>query len=219
MTLSNLRDYVRQLTGVFSTDVVSDALINIWINEAYNELALLRDWDWLENTYVGTMPTFIGGKYTINLSGGTRRVISAYLVLNGAVTEMEQVPTLDIVEYSEAKAKYDVTYAGVFTFAPDQQVGTTIKVRYTQANVALPSDGSSPLFDGQFHNILAYRAAIKLLGFVSDDTPRSQYYSSEYGGMLEGMISFYELNHDDRAFQMGGDGQKLRKYYPWFRPA
>ena len=219
MTLAELRSYVRDLTGVFSADVVTNAMIDRLINEAYNELANLRDWDWLEDSYQGTVPAFTNGKHTITLSGGTRRIISAYLIVSEAVIEMEEAPTLDTIERQQDKVKYDVNFAGQFTFAPEQDPTAEVKIRYSRANVALASDGSSPAFDGQFHNILAYRTAIKVLGFISDDSKRADFYAGEYSSLLEGMISLYELSHDYRSIQMGGDGQRTRKYFPWFRPA
>jgi hypothetical protein len=42
-----LINYVRQLTGVFSQDILSDDLLLFWLNEAYSELARSYTWPWL----------------------------------------------------------------------------------------------------------------------------------------------------------------------------
>ena len=42
-----LMDYVRQLTGVFSKDIVTDELLLFWMNEAYVELSRAYEWPWL----------------------------------------------------------------------------------------------------------------------------------------------------------------------------
>jgi hypothetical protein len=42
-----LINYVRELTGVFSTDILSDTLLLFWLNEAYAELARSYQWPWL----------------------------------------------------------------------------------------------------------------------------------------------------------------------------
>jgi hypothetical protein len=47
---SYLINYVRQLTGVFSKDILTDDLLLFWMNEAYSELARLFDWPWLPIT-------------------------------------------------------------------------------------------------------------------------------------------------------------------------
>ena len=220
MNLAALRQHVRDLTGVFSTDVVSDTLITTWLNESYNEVARDRDWDWLESTYTVAMPAAVNGIHTINLPNGTRRVLSAYIVgSNGDVEEMIGTSELDHVEPEDAQLKYDVNFSGVFRFAPEQESPKTIKVRYTIVNVNLATNTDVPAFAEQFHAILAYRAAVKVLQFLSDDTNRSDYYLSEYASLLSGMYSLYELDHDYRTFQIGVDGVDTRKYFPWFRPS
>lgn len=45
-TGASLRSYTRQLTGVLTTTTISDAQINQWIDEAYQELALMQRWSW-----------------------------------------------------------------------------------------------------------------------------------------------------------------------------
>lgn len=46
MNLVTLRTYVRDLTGVYSTDLISDTLLTRWINEAYSEIERTRVWPW-----------------------------------------------------------------------------------------------------------------------------------------------------------------------------
>jgi hypothetical protein len=220
MTLTELIQYVRDLTGIYSADVVSDGLISRWINEAYGEVARDRDWDWLEQTFVGAVPAPVDGVQSVELEDGSRRVLSAYLVgENGEVKEMVQVPDLNSVEPRSNEVKYDVDFAGVFTFAPEQVTTKTLKIRYTAVNVELEEGADEPAFDVQFHPMLAYRAAVKVLSFTSDDTKRSEFYYSEFSSMLQGMYTMYELDHDYRTFQLGQDGLETRKYFPWFRPA
>lgn len=103
-TLSDLRSYVRDLTGIYSTDLVSDSLLNRWINEAYFELARLQKWSWANNLQPLSEPT-----------------------------------------------------------------------------------NAIPVFSAEFHQILAYRTAIKVLGFESDDSNRTELYTNEYGVLLAAM--------------------------------
>ena len=46
LNLLQLRTYVRDLTGVYSTDIISDALLTRWINESYRELTNSQNWPW-----------------------------------------------------------------------------------------------------------------------------------------------------------------------------
>jgi hypothetical protein len=47
MNLGDMRTYVRDLTGVYSTDIISDTLLTRWINEVYDEVARSQNWSWL----------------------------------------------------------------------------------------------------------------------------------------------------------------------------
>lgn len=225
MDTTELTQYVRDLTGVQSTDLVSDTLILRWLNESYNEVAQERTWDWMESTYRAPLPAWTDhdpslnfGYHAFTLPNGSRRILSAYLVNdNGAVTELIQTSDIDHVEVDDPKVKYDVLYEGSVRIVPKQDDNYSVKFRYTQAWVSL-LEGDYPAFAEQFHAILAYRTAVKLLDFMSDDTQRSEKYSIEYQRLLNQMVGFYELDHDYRTFQLGQDGVDTRKYFPWFRP-
>lgn len=305
MTLTELTTRVRNLTGIFSTDVVSDALIYDWLNEAYQEVARAKDWDWLEQEYsaglspwstsftafsqtgntvsltvakghglvagqavtishsntsapyvsmvgkfnvagvvvgVGatdditftspvsdTVSSALSGTITaedhrIALANGTRRVQEVFLVEpNGHVREVLQVPQIADVEPNDNRPVYDVSFSGVVKIAPEQKnLPLTVKVRYLVANVNMNTASpttSSPVFDSQFHVALAYRAAVKVLAFVSDDTNRSDFYMQEYAALLDGMVTLYELDHGTTTFQIGQRGVDEPVYRPWFRPA
>lgn len=327
MNSQDLIQYVRDLTGVYASDVVSDSLITRWLNESYSEVARDRDWDWLETTYRAALPAWTDadpvlhfGYHEFTLPNGTRRVLSAYLVgENGFVDELVQTSDIDHVEESDSVAKYDVNPSGSVRIVPKQDPNKSVKFRYTRTSVSLepkynwlntliapveegasvivdsgaPGSGDgvegdyyfdttneivygpkneeaewpvlldvtvgtslppmgpyylsevptqyffntvdnelysgdtdplsiayqSPAFDEQFHSILAYKAAIKLLQFTSDDTNRSEYYMMEYNNLLLGMYDMYENDHDYRTFSLGQDGVNTRKYFPWFRPS
>lgn len=219
MNRNALNAQVRALAGTYSTDVVTDALVDGWLNEAYAELCREHDWDWLESTYAVAVPAPTAGVHTINLTNGSRRVLSAYLVDgSGQTEEMVNFPELDSIRPTDAGAYYDVNFAGQFRFAPEQDQDKDIKVRYTQAVLQMASGSDSPTFAEQFHVALAYRAAVNVLIFISDDTNRAEYYMSQFRNLVDGMYELYELDHDYRTFQLGQKGVESRKYYPWFRP-
>lgn len=218
-TLAQLRRIVRDLSGVYD-DSISDAMLNRMINESYNELAVSRDWDWLEANVEVAVPAFTAGKHTINLANGTRRVLEAYLVGDdGSVREMIQVPHLSDVTEWDNNVKYDVTVNGVLTFAPEQEASNSVRVRYLTANVEMAVDSDTPAFLSQFHGILAYRAAVKVLSLAGADDARIAVYGAEYQSMFESMLALYELDHDTNVIQMGKEGLNFRSYIPWFKPA
>ena len=217
-TLAQMARLVRDLTGIYDTDMVSDAMIKIYINNAYSELARLRDWDWLENTVEVAMPAWTSNQHTINLSNGTRRILEAYVVDDsGYVTEMVNNASLLNIESIEDLVKYDVTADGVLTFKPQQEANYTVRVRYQQSWLTM-TDGQSPLFASQFNMILVYRAAMSVLGQTQPDDARIATYDNEYASLLDGMVKHYELDHDTRTLQFGSEGTNVRKFFPWFKP-
>jgi hypothetical protein len=100
-----LINYVRQLTGVFSTDILSDDLLLFWINEAYAELGRTYQWPWLP----------------------------------------------------------------VVTLSPIDR----------------------PNFDCDFHTILSYRVASRVLDLEADESNRSAAYTREYETMLSNLYNHY----------------------------
>jgi hypothetical protein len=59
--LASLRTYVRDLTGVYSTDLVPNTLLTSWINEVYLDVARQQEWPWLPVTPLvadGDAPAF-----------------------------------------------------------------------------------------------------------------------------------------------------------------
>jgi hypothetical protein len=107
MNLVSLRDYVRDLTGVYSADLISDSLLTRWVNEAYSEVERTRIWPWADD-------------------------------------KVELVTNTDV-----------------------------------------------PVFASEFHAVLAYRVASKVLDTQADDTPRSQAYMNEASMLLKQMEEFY----------------------------
>lgn len=105
-TISDLRTYVRDLTGIYSIDVVTSPLIDRWLNEAYFELGRSQSWPWA-----------------------------------GSVTTL--------------------------------------------------GAGDSPAFVSEFHPILAYRTAMKVLEFEADDSNRKEFLKTEFDLLYGSMVVHY----------------------------
>ena len=68
-TVAQLRDFVRELTGIFSTDLVSNATIESWINEAYFDLLAQQVWPFAPSTVEALVatdyPPFVGTSHRL----------------------------------------------------------------------------------------------------------------------------------------------------------
>jgi len=219
-TLIQMVRLVRDMTGIYDKDVVSDAVVKVYLNNAYNEVARLRDWDWLENTESMAMPAFVSGVHTVNLTNGTRRILEAYVVDpdGSSADPILERPSLLDIGVNDSRAFYDVTSGGVVTVSPQQDATFLLKFRYTRANVNM-GDSDGPLFADQFDMILVFRAAMSVLSQVQADDGRISLYGEEYSSLLDGLVTYYELDHNTTSIQLGSDGLRPLRYYPWFKPA
>jgi hypothetical protein len=219
-TLAQMVRSVRDLVGVYDRQVVTDAVIKMYINSAYVELSQLHDWDWLEANHSAALPAAVDGVRTVSLSSGTRRVIDAVLVRpSGEIVAMVQVPSLSPIEVNDSGVYYDVNYSGAVRIKCPADTEGTVRIRYTQATATLSSDGSTPAFASQFSMILVYRAAASVLAAITGDDKRISTLMAEYDSLYQSMRSLYELNHDDRPIQIGERGAQERRHKAWFRPA
>lgn len=57
MNLGELRTRARDLTGVYSVDLVSDTLLTAWVNETYDKVARMYEWPWLGSKVALTTST------------------------------------------------------------------------------------------------------------------------------------------------------------------
>ena len=212
-----LRQQVRDLSGAH-TDDISDAMLNLWLDEAYNSVARQRNWDWLEST----QEFEVTGVGPYSLTNGSRRVLSVQLVdSRGVVEEVFERPDTVNVNSNRRIAYYDVTTAGSLTLSPEQRFDNTeeltLRVRYTRALTNFANDSSVPAFAAQFYPMLAYIVAVKALQFIGGDENKAAMCQASAAEMFDGMVFFYELSHDDTAFQLGAEGRELQQYPYWFR--
>ena len=217
---AQMRDYVRDITGVQS-DRVSDAMINQWLQETYQTVAGQRSWDWLESTAifadVSTVgPHLIGEEYV--------RVLSVrFIDDNGEIEEVLQRPDTLSVHSNRRAAYYTFDDAsGEIVLSPTERFdGTEEKdmvVRYSRQKVVFTSDASMPEFDSQFNPMLAYAVAAPVLRLVGGpNAERADSFDQMSNEMFNDMVMFYELSHDDTAFQMGIEGRETQQYPYWFR--
>jgi hypothetical protein len=203
-TLEELRWMVRDLTGKYSFEV-SDGMINNLINQSYNEVARARPWPWLEQTIEELLAP---GDTTVELPGGARRVMNVFVLENGNLRPILPVVSsphlLDVEEYARTY-RYDVSYDGTLTIAPAPTSPITLRIRYLVRTVRL-TNGAGPAFDEQFNPMLAYMAALKVVGIYGPGRSSPDALVSQIQEMLSGMVSEYLIDHSEHPVQMGGVG-------------
>lgn len=212
-----LRQQVRDLSGINGGEV-SDAMLNQWLDEAYNYISNQRSWDWLESIQEFAVTGV--GPYV--LTNGSRKVISAQLVNESNIAEevFERADTVN-VSSNRRVAYYDVSSSGSLTLFPegrfDSNENLTLRVRYTRALTNFVNDASIPAFVAQFYPILSYMVASKTIKMLTGDENKAMVCDQSFAELFDTMVTFYELSHDDTAFQIGIEGRELQQYPYWYR--
>lgn len=204
MTLADLRTYVRDLTGIYSTDILSDALLNRWLQEAWTEVNRAEDWPWVVAEASNALTQ---GQTTItlsNYSGRMREVTAVYG--SGLVVQVPSSQGLIQTVDGDDDPKYYNTANNVgITFTAAFEEDVTIKTNYYVNTSALATSGDASPLNEELEPMLSYRAAAKALFANADDGSRGTYYQAEFERMLELARLDYIVDNDLGPIQIGGE--------------
>lgn len=209
MQLTQLISYVRDLTGVYSTDLLPDALVSRWLTESNNEINRAYDWPWTVGQDSGTIVT---GSSTITLTNATSRIKQFVLIqTNGTITQVIDRKGLIQTDEGDDGFFYDITDGGVITLSKPVTENLTYKITYVKASVALNATpgAKASLIPDEFDSVLCYRTSLKVLASQSDDSQRTQAYANELMAMLETMQIVYIIEDDLGPIQIGGEILRL----------
>lgn len=215
MNLSSLRDRVRSLTGIRLESLRSDEQIDTVLNESYQEVTSMTNWPFLRGE--ASVSVAAGAENFQTPSGFTEVSSVTYASGQQAQTRLRQT-TMDELDYLDQDEEGDpVYYARVdedtFRVWPAPVSSTTFFIRGKIVVTNLSSDSSQPVFAEQFHPILAYRAAARILAEEGDDSGRSEFYQNEANILFSRMNQFYLRSADVGVFTMGGRRRKTLNAY------
>lgn len=210
MDRSELIARTRRLAGVRMEALWPHRAVAEEVNDAYRETLALADWPFL---YVDATVTTVAGTPQVGLPTTMREVTG--LRIDGerrlrevTIEELDRLPDPGEDE-PQAYAKVDLDTVRLW---PTPDKAYTVSVRGWQQGAALATDVDKPLFDAEFHPVVAYAAAIRILQQEGDDTGRLQHYQQEAGSILARMQKRYLESHDDGMFQMGGRRDRARRW-------
>lgn len=203
MTLAELRTYVRDLTGVYSTDLLPDTLLDRWLAESYSEFNRSDDWPWLVQISTGTLA---GGSTTITLAtsaGRVKELTVAYpnAALEQVVSRKGLIQTVD----GDDGLFYDIDTSGNIVLSKALTETVTYKVNYIKTAPTLQTSGKASEIPAEFEGLLAYRTAAKVLRSQADDTDRAQFYLQELASMVEDLRTELITDDDLGPIQIGGE--------------
>lgn len=207
MTLAELRTYVRDLTGVYSTDLLPDSLLNRWLQESYSEINRQADWPWIRGLASGTLAL---GSTIISLATSSGRILEFTVsyptgVLLQIISRQGLIQTVD----GDDQFFYETNSAGNIVLSKAFPDVVTYQVNYIKSAPLLSPTGDATNIPSEYAGILAYRAAAKVLNSQADDTNRSSFFLSEFASMLEDMKTDLILDDDLGPIQIGGEALRV----------
>jgi hypothetical protein len=208
LNLSALRNHVRSLVAIASTDILSDADLTTFINESYLEIMRDADWPFLRNE---TTLTLVPGQASYTLPAGVgETAIASVAVLSDDANRRQLRPrsrySVDdtLGPLINGKPNEYNTWRGNIQFWPTPDMTETVNIRYFSEPSDLVNNTDVPTFDAKFHTIIAYGAAVRVLYREGDDTDRRSFYNAQYRNGLEQMKQDYLSERDRSIFRLGG---------------
>lgn len=211
MNLSALRDRARALSGIRLETLRSNEQVDAVINEAYQELMGMTNWPFLRGSQDVNVAANVN---TFATPSGFSEVTSVTFLdelgNNNRLTQttIDEIDRLDTGEEGDPfyYARTDESNFEVWP-VPNRAIVYTVKGKLVVET--LSQDSSSPVFAEQFHPILSYRAASRMLAEEGDDSGRAESYQGEANNFYLRMQQFYMRSGDVGMFVMGGRRRRL----------
>lgn len=206
MNLSALRERARALSGIRLQTLRSDEQVDAVINEAYQEVINLSQWPFLRSSQQVNVTS---GVNSFETPTGFSEVTSISYTNDGGDSVRLQSTTVDEIDrLRDEDGPEPMLYARVddreFVIWPTPNLNLTFTVRGKEKVTSLTADSDTPVFDEQFHPVLAYRAASRMLAEEGDDSGRAEFYQQEANVFFARMQQFYTRTPDASFFVMGG---------------
>lgn len=214
MNLSDIRDRVRSLTGIRLNTLRSDENIDSVINESYYEIMNLGSWPFLNSSdTVSVSPN----DDEFETPSGYDEISSITYSTNLQEQTRVRQTTLDELDLLDQEEKgAPLFYARIdeskIRIWPRAEEAITFNVRGKLSVDKLEADSDEPIFGDQFHVVLAYRAASKILAEESDDSNRISAYQEEANVIFARMQRFYLTSNDHGLIMMGSNKRRRFVY-------
>jgi hypothetical protein len=209
MNVQHLTDRFRRLTGIRMDDILTDDQILQLLNESYVEITGLADWPFLH----------VEAQATVN--DGAFQTVPIFRSIQSVMAGDKRLreTTLDDIERYEQPDDDPFAYARIdsnrYQVWPTPKNPISVNVRGVQTPDPLYDPSDEPVFDPEFHVVIAYAAASRALAEESDDSGRSQMYMQEAASILDRMRIRYLTSHDRGIFRMGGKRTRNLRWRAW----
>lgn len=209
MNLQQLRGRVRKISGFTMPELYEDEDLNSLINEVYLDVCGTEDWPFL---YADEVVLTVAGERLVDVPFPVRTWSSVSSV-DGLLREttVDEIDDLDVDRdgHPEVYARLD-PYRLMLWPTPDDEVA--LRLRGWREPAPLSADNDSPLFESEFHPLLAYETAARLL-VEFGDFDRVEGLRGQASDVMSRMRVRYLSSKDRGLVQMGG---RARHRGRWF---
>lgn len=208
MNLGQMRSRVRRVSGFTMPELYGDDDLDTLINEAYLDVCGSEDWPFLyvddsESTTVGaaevTLPVPVRTLSSVSMPG-ERLVETTVDELDELDPEREGKP--------EMYARLDDVRLLVWPLPDDAYA---LRLRGWKEPAPLESDADSPAFESEFHSLLVYETASRLL-VEFGDFERVEGLRSQAMDAMSRMRNRYLASKDRGLIQMGGRSSRRTRW-------
>jgi hypothetical protein len=198
MNLQGLRERVRTLSGVRLDSIRSDADINQVVNETYQEILGLFAWPFLRAEVSVSVPAQSAQFLTPTVFRYISAVVGERRLSQTTLDEMD----LLLDEEGEPRLYARVDDRAIRLW-PTPKDAVTLTIRGQVEFEPLETEQDEPVFAEQFHPVVAYRAAARVLAEEGDDSGRSESYQLDAGSYLQRMQDYYMKTNDISLIRIG----------------
>jgi hypothetical protein len=212
VNLAELRTLTRKLSGVRMSTVWSDTDLDRVLEEVHREVCAASDWPFL---YTEQTVTLTSGDARVTLPTPLRTFQS---VVDDGSPHRPRLRQLTLQELEVVPDRGQTGRPEVFAVVGDDKIevwprpNAAYPLAVTGFRVPASLALAGPAFANEFHPVLPYAAAAKLLMYEGDSSGRSEQYREEVVGYLSRMAAKHRRTHDTGLFQMGGRATRNRRW-------
>lgn len=219
MNLADLRARVRYLSKVASPVTLPDAELDRFINEAYQEVCRAEDWPFLRAEAALQLLKDTTGYV---LAPAVRQVVTITAVVG------ESGDTLNAVSaagYDQLRAEtplavglpnvyhYNIHTRQLSVFpTPERDIAARVLYNIRVAPLVLPTD--VPVFVQEYHDAIAYQAAVFVLMREEDQSEAARSFSTRYQALIGDMRRDLKVRRDRGRVVVAGRRSRLGRLNP-----
>lgn len=206
MNLGVLRDRARSLSGIRLQALREDEQVDLVVNEAYQEVVSMSQWPFLRDSQNVSVSA---GQSTFTIPVGFSEVTSVTYTDDIGNSQRLNRTTLDEIDRLSTDEEGDPFFYGrvndtTFEIWPVSTKPLTFTIKGKLVVENMRNDNDEPVFAEQFHPLLSYRAASRMLMEEGDDSGRAEMYQAEANNLYLRMQQFYNRVGDVGMFVLGG---------------